>query len=103
MRFEHPCAEYLLNALPPVLFVSHTQTTFSDWTQSTVRWISLEAENPELGGETVITRLADNLVIQAESLGYGSEAAFRRAFKKVLGFNIGEAKAQSAAAGKILG
>lgn len=186
VQLEHPSARHLIASLPPIILLEHTATAFSEWTQSTVKLIALEAQNLKLGGETVITRLADILVIQAirawmenstvgaggwlaalrdekigkalnfmhsnpghawtieslgkavgmsraafaarfgemtgesvmqyltawrmhtalhciqqghgnigelsERLGYQSEAAFRRTFKKILGFNPGEAK-----------
>ena len=36
-----------------------------EWIASTLRFMAAEAREPRLGGETVITRLADILVIQA--------------------------------------
>lgn len=37
----------------------------TDWMQSTLRLMAIEAKELRPGGETVITRLADILVIQA--------------------------------------
>ena len=41
------------------------RATQAEWMQTTVRLMAREARDPEPGGETVVTRLADVLVIQA--------------------------------------
>jgi AraC-like DNA-binding protein len=63
LRFEHATAERLLELLPPVLELDGWRD--DDWLQSTLRLIAREASALRPGGETVITRLADVIVIQA--------------------------------------
>ena len=64
VRFDHVAARRLIDLLPKVLQVD-TWDQEGGWLQSTVRFISREAKERRLGGETVITRLVDILVIQA--------------------------------------
>jgi AraC-like DNA-binding protein len=60
VRFGHPAARNLVGILPATIFVEA-----SDWMQSLVRLMAAEAREFRPGGEAVITRLADILVIQA--------------------------------------
>lgn len=64
VRFEHVIADRLISLLPELL---HLRTLEEDdgWLHNTVRFISREAQQMLPGNETVITRLADILVIQA--------------------------------------
>jgi AraC-like DNA-binding protein len=63
MRFDHVAAARLVAQLPTVL---HLDSWDDDgWLHSTLRFITREAQAPRPGGETVLTRLADILVIQA--------------------------------------
>ncbi len=64
MRFDHVAAEHLIALLPKVLQVDTWDDDEGSWLQSTLRFISREAKELRPGGETVITRLADILVIQ---------------------------------------
>lgn len=64
MRFEHGAAARLIAELPALVHVSPTADE-AGWMQSTLRLIEREATALRAGGETVITRLADILVIQA--------------------------------------
>lgn len=64
MRFDHVAAEHLIALLPEVLLVDTLGEDDDSWLQSTLRFISREARELRPGGETVITRLADILVIQ---------------------------------------
>lgn len=61
VRFDHPAARTLIAMLPPVLHVEPR----SEWLQITLRLMATEAAQLRPGGETVITRLSDVLVIQA--------------------------------------
>jgi len=68
VRFDHPAAHHLVKLLPRVIHIeasSSPHLAMSDWMQSTLRLMSAEARELRPGGETVITRLADVLVIQA--------------------------------------
>ena len=64
VRFDPYLADRLIRLLPKVL---HLRTHVDDgsWLYSTIRFIAQEARQRQPGSETVITRLADILVIQA--------------------------------------
>ena len=64
VRFDHAAAERLVDALPPVLHLDAWDGGDDRWLSDTLRFIAREAEALRPGGETVITRLADILVIQ---------------------------------------
>jgi len=64
VRFDHAAAERLVDALPPFLHVDAWAGGDDRWLADTLRFIAREAEELRPGGETVITRLADILVIQ---------------------------------------
>ena len=66
VRFEHPAARNLTDLLPPVARAALARAAVANgWIQSTMRLIDAEAAEPKPGGEAVITRLSDILVIQA--------------------------------------
>jgi AraC-like DNA-binding protein len=65
VRFDHPSAQQLIRLLPKVIRVDTWKSPEMEWVQSTLRFIAAEAQQLNPGGETVITRLADILVIQA--------------------------------------
>jgi AraC-like DNA-binding protein len=65
VRFDHPPAKHLINVLPRVISIEAMGGLQSDWIQSTLRLMAAEARELRPGGETVLTRLADVLVIQA--------------------------------------
>jgi AraC-like DNA-binding protein len=65
VRFEHPAALQLAALLPAVIHVPGSDSPQTDWIQSTLHLMASEAQQRRPGGETVITRLADILVIQA--------------------------------------
>ncbi|MDF1702526.1 MAG: AraC family transcriptional regulator, partial [Planctomycetota bacterium] len=64
VRFDHAAAERLVAALPPVLQIDAWAGGDDRWLADTLQFIAREAETLRPGGETVITRLADILVIQ---------------------------------------
>lgn len=64
-RFDHPAARHLLSLLPGVVVVDAASSRHGDWIHSTLRFMAAEARELRPGGETVITRLADVLVIEA--------------------------------------
>ena len=65
VRFDHPAAHHLVELLPKVITVEASSSPHMEWIQSTLRFMAAEARTLRPGGETVITRLADILVIQA--------------------------------------
>ena len=65
VRFEHPAAQQLVRLLPRVISVEAWNASELEWIPSTLRLLAAEARELRPGGETVITRLADILVIQA--------------------------------------
>jgi AraC-like DNA-binding protein len=65
VRFDHPAARHLVSVLPGTITVEATDSSQVEWIQSTLRFMAGEAKALKPGGETVITRLADVLVIQA--------------------------------------
>ena len=85
VRFDHAVAGRLLEAFPKVLHLDAWEGGDNRWLADTLRFIAHEAESLRPGGETVITRLADVLLIQmvrhwiqsAEGLASGWLAALR--------------------------
>ncbi len=65
VKFEHPSAKQLVRLLPRQINVDGWSSSEMEWIQSTLRLMAAEAREPRAGGEAVITRLADILVIQA--------------------------------------
>jgi AraC-like DNA-binding protein len=65
VRFDHPVAHRLIAALPKIVHVRASSSRNVDWLESTLRFMASEARELRPGGEAVITRLADILVIQA--------------------------------------
>jgi AraC-like DNA-binding protein len=64
VRFDHVAAQQLVSLLPNVIQLNPWKDDGSAWLQDSLRFISREAAELRPGGETVITRLADILVIQ---------------------------------------
>ena len=65
VRFDHVAGRELVALLPGVLQIDSWNDDEESWLQSTLRFIAREAREPRPGGETVITHLADILIIQA--------------------------------------
>ena len=65
IRFDHPVAQRLIALLPKVIHVEANRTPGADWIQPTIGLMTAEAGAQLPGGEAVITRLADILVVQA--------------------------------------
>jgi AraC-like DNA-binding protein len=65
VRFDHPAARQLVKLLPPMIHVEASSSPQMEWIQSTLRFMAAEAKELRPGGETIITRLSDILVIQA--------------------------------------
>jgi AraC-like DNA-binding protein len=64
VRFDPYLADRLIRLLPEVLQL-RTHVDDGSWLNSTIRFIAQEARQRQPGSETIITRLADILVIQA--------------------------------------
>ena len=65
VRFDHPVARNLVDMLPPMVRVQAGGSPQADRMQGTLSLMAAEARELRPGGEAVITRLADILVIQA--------------------------------------
>ena len=75
VRFDHPAALHLIDVLPNVVSVDAWNASESEWLSSTLRFMAAEARATRPGGETVVTRLADILVIQAIRAWIASDPA----------------------------
>jgi len=64
VRLGHPAARRLVSALPPILVLEAEHSLGASWMDGTLRLMAAEARELRPGGEAVITRLADILVIQ---------------------------------------
>jgi AraC-like DNA-binding protein len=65
VRFEDAMARQLVSSLPQQIVIAANTTANWDWLATSLRLLSSEARERKPGGEAVITRLADILVIQA--------------------------------------
>ncbi len=65
VRLDHPAAHHILPLLPVVIHMEPAGSPQAEWMQSTLRLVAAEAAEMRPGGEAVITRLSDILVIQA--------------------------------------
>ncbi|WP_345602916.1 AraC family transcriptional regulator [Pseudonocardia adelaidensis] len=64
VRLDHPAAHHIVPLLPHLIHVEPGGDPQDEWMQSTLRLIAAEAASLRPGGEAVITRLSDILVIQ---------------------------------------
>ena len=74
VRFEHPAAQHLVDLLPRAIHLEASASSHTDWMQSMLRLMADEAKELRPGGEAVITRLADILVVQAIRAWIASDA-----------------------------
>jgi len=65
VRFDDVAARHLVRLLPDAIYVDGLHDDAGGWLQNTLRFIASEAASLKPGGETIITRLADVVVIQA--------------------------------------
>ena len=65
VSFDHIAGQQLIKQLPKVLHINAWDDEEGSWLQSTLHFIAREAGELRPGGETVITHLADILIIQA--------------------------------------
>src|SRR5690606_13305871 len=61
----HVASERVISLLPPILLLDSWDAVSDSWLQSTLRFIAQEANSPRPGVETILTHLADILVIHA--------------------------------------
>jgi AraC-like DNA-binding protein len=64
LRPDHTAARRLVAQLPTVLHLDRFDDDETGWLHSTLRLVTREAQTLQPGGETMLTRLADVLVIQ---------------------------------------
>jgi len=65
VTFDDPAAGSLMAALPAVLHVAADHRPAPTWIGETIRLLTAELHEQRAGGEAVITRLSDILVVQA--------------------------------------
>ena len=65
VRIDHPAARDLVELLPSLIHIRTWNSPNAEWMHSTLRLMAAEASSRQPGGETIVTRLADILVIQA--------------------------------------
>lgn len=65
VRVDHPAARLFTEHLPPAVVVEAWGPADPGWVQSTLRLMADEAQALRPGGETIVTRLADVLVVYA--------------------------------------
>jgi AraC-like DNA-binding protein len=73
VRFDQPAARNLVAALPDLIRIEALAEPDVERIQGTLSLIAAETARPRPGGEAVITRLADVLVIQAIRTWIGSD------------------------------
>jgi AraC-like DNA-binding protein len=64
VRVEDPAAQRVINMLPEII-VTQANTPENEWLLGTIRIMMTEAQAMRPGGDTVITRVSDILVVQA--------------------------------------
>jgi AraC-like DNA-binding protein len=65
VQIDHPAARDLVELLPSLIHIKTWNSPNAEWMHSSLRLMAAEANSRQPGGETVVTRLADILVIQA--------------------------------------
>ncbi|MCP4435971.1 MAG: AraC family transcriptional regulator [Actinomycetia bacterium] len=65
IRLEHPAARQLVGSLPPVIHIEASRSTRADWMRATLELMAEETQQARPGGEAVVSRLCDIVVIQA--------------------------------------
>jgi AraC-like DNA-binding protein len=78
VRFEHPAAGNLVEVLPSTIHIEASSSPRLEWMRSLLQLMAAEAGELRPGGEAVITRLADILVIQAIRAWMESDPAAQR-------------------------
>src|SRR5262245_49908536 len=77
LRFDHPAAYQLISQLPKVIHVKAANSHEMVWLDTILRFIASEAKGLRPGGDTVLTRLADILIIQTIRWGIEHQATMQ--------------------------
>lgn len=64
VSFDHVSGQQLILHLPEQLIIGSWDADTNSWLQSMLRFITNEAKELKIGGETIITHLSDILIIQ---------------------------------------
>ncbi len=64
MGFDQVAGQQLIQELPPLLLLDQLEQSGQAWLSSTLQFIAAEARQLKPGGETIITNLADIIIIQ---------------------------------------
>jgi AraC-like DNA-binding protein len=75
VRVDHHAADDIAALAPPLILLDALRSPQAEWMQTTVRLMATEARQAQPGGETIVTRLADILVVQAIRSWLATEAA----------------------------
>ena len=78
VRFDHPAARHLVEILPKLIAIDGSDAPRARWLHSAFQLMAAEAREFRPGGEAVITRLADILVIQAIRAWIETDPAARK-------------------------
>lgn len=65
VRFDHPAAQHLIQALPGVIHIEGSRSPRSDWMHATLGLMADEVSTVRAGGDAVVSRLCDIVIIQA--------------------------------------
>ncbi len=65
VRFDHPAARTLLDALPPVIHLRGDRVPRRDWLHQTLELIEDETRAARPGSDAIVSRLCDIIVMQA--------------------------------------
>lgn len=65
IRFDHPASRHLIEALPTVIHNKGSRSRRTDWTKAILELMAEEVMSQRPGGEAVISRLCDIVVIKA--------------------------------------
>ncbi len=65
IRFEHPAARQLIDALPRFIHIAAARSSRADWMRATLDLMAEETQQTRPGGDAVISRLCDIVVLQA--------------------------------------
>lgn len=75
VRLGHPAARHLIGVLPEVIHVEAASGSPAGHLRAVLAMIAAEAADPRMGGEAVMTRLCDILVISAIRSWLATESA----------------------------